>query len=168
LEEYMHFAAVVKVVRRKSNSRKLALLGLFLLLDISGCKAPGKSKAQAVVVGCYRDMNAPFSPWLFEVSSEFSSRQPKTESGKPILITTYETSDFEKGLSDLGTRLHPDLIIVSWSAQIPQNLEISKELKNAKNICPSRNPCLAFIPHWVQGDNREAINLYMDFLLAHR
>jgi len=149
-------------------NRQVAGLTLFLLLGISGCKAPAKSEAQVVVVHCYRDMNAPFARWLFEVSSEFHSMQPRAESGKPILITTYETSDFEKGLSDIGTRLHPDLIIVSSASQIPQNLEISKELKNAKNICPGRSPCLAFIPPWVQGDQRDATNLYIDFLLAHR
>ena len=143
-------------------------MALFLFLSISGCNARGKSEAQVVAVGCYRDINAPFQPWFFEVSSEFSSRQPRTESGKPILITTHETSDFEKGLSDIGTRLHPDLVIVSSASQVPQNLEISKELKDAKNICPSRSPCLAFIPPWVQGDQRDATNLYIAFLLAHR
>ena len=149
-------------------NRQVAGLTLFLLLGVSGCKTPAKSEAQVVVVGCYRDMKAPFARWLFEVSSEFSSTQPRTKSGKPILITTYETSDFEKRLSDIGTRLHPDLIIVSSASQVPRNLEISKELKNAKNICPSRSPCLAFIPPWVQGDQRDATNLYIDFLLAHR
>jgi hypothetical protein len=149
-------------------NRQLAGLALFLFLGISGCNARGKSEAQVVVVGCYRDMNAPFEPWLTKVSYEFSSRQPRTESGKQILVTTYEMKDFKKGLSDVGTRLRPDLIIVSSASQIPQNSEISKELKNAKNICPSRSPCLAFVPPWVQGDQREAINLYIDFLLAHR
>ena len=148
--------------------RQLTGPTLLLLLGISGCKAPGKSEAQVVVVGCYRDMNAPFEPWFFETSSEFASKQLRTKNGKPILITTYETSDFVKGLSDIGTRLHPDLVIVSSASQILQNLEISKELKNAKNICPSRSPCLAFIPPWVQGDQRDATNLYIDFLLAHR
>ncbi len=149
-------------------NRQAAGLTLFLLLGISGCKAPAKSEAQVVFVRCYRDMNAPFEPWLTKLSYEFSLTQPRTKSGKPILITTYETNDFEKTLSDIGTRLHPDLIIVSSASQIPQNLEISKELKNAKNICPSRSPCLAFIPPWVQGDQRDATNLYIDFLLAHR
>ncbi len=163
----MPFAPVVKPVKRNQN-RQVAGFVLILLLAISGCKAPAKSESQVIVLRCYRDLNAPFVPWLTKASYEFSFGQPKTGNGKPILITTYETSDFEKGLSDLVTRLHPDLIIVSSASQIPQNLEISKELKNAKNMCPNRSPCLAFIPPWVQGDRREATNLYMDFLLAHR
>jgi hypothetical protein len=129
--------------------RQCTGLVLLLLLNISGCKAPAKSDGQVVVLRCYRDINAPFVPWLTKVSYEFSSGQPRAKNGKPILVTTYETSDFEKGLSDLGTRLHPDLIIVSSASQIPENLEISKELKNAKNVCPTGNPCLAFVPPWV-------------------
>jgi len=149
-------------------TKQLAGLALFLLLNISGCNAPGKPDAQVVVVRCYRDLKAPFESWLTEVSYEFSMTQPRTKSGRPILITTYETNDFEKTLSDVGTRLHPDLIIVFSASQIPQNLEISKELKNAKNICPSQSSCLALIPPWVQGDQRDATKLYIDFLLAHR
>jgi hypothetical protein len=149
-------------------NRQLAGLALFLFLGISGCNARGKSEGQVVAVSCCRDMNAPFQPWFFEVSSEFGSRQPRTKSGKPILITTYEMSDFVKGLSDKGQDCTRDLIIGSSPSQIPQNLEISKELKNAKNICPSRSPCLAFIPPWVQGDQHDATNFYVDFLLAHR
>lgn len=147
--------------------KQLAGLALFLLLGISACNAPGRPDAQ-VVVHCFRDIKSPFEPWLAKVSYEFSMGQPTTKNGKPILIATYETSDFEKMLSDIGTRLHPDLIIVSAASQIPQNLEISKELKNAKNICPSQSPCLALIPSWVQGDQRDATKLYIDFLLAHR
>ncbi len=149
-------------------NRQVAGLALFLLLGFPGCNARGKSESQVVVVRCYRDMNAPFEPWLFKVSNEFSSKQPKTKSGKPILVATYETKDFEKGLSDVGTGLRPDLIMYSSASQIPQNLEISKELSNAKSICPDRSPCLAFIPPWVQGDQRDAINQWIDFLLAHR
>jgi hypothetical protein len=150
-------------------NRQVAGLLLFLLLEISGCKPPAKPGDQFVFVRCYRDINAPFQPWLTKVAYEFSSPQPRTRSGKPILILTDETSDFEKTLSeDVGTNVHPDLIIVSSASQIPQNLAISKELKDAKDICPRQTPCLAFIPPWVQGDQRDATNLYIDFLLAHR
>jgi hypothetical protein len=150
-------------------NRQVAGLVLFLLSGISGCKSPAKPEDQFVFVRCYRDMHAPFEPWLTKVSYEFSIPQPRTRNGKPILISTYESSDFEKTLSeDVGTNLHPDLIIVSSASQIPQNLAISKELKNAKDICPRQSPCLAFIPPWVQGDQGDATNRYIDFLLAHR
>src|SRR5260370_41860831 len=116
-------------------NRPVVGLVLFLLLEISGCKPPAKPGDQFVFVRCYRDINAPFQPWLTKVAYEFSSPQPRTRSGKPILILTDETSDFEKTLSeDVGTNLHPDLIIVSSASQIPQNLAISKELKHAKDI----------------------------------
>lgn len=149
-------------------NKRVVGLALFLLAGISGCKRPGESEAQVVVVGCYRDRNAPFEPWLTEVSHEFSSGQPKTRTGKSILITTYETNEFEKRLSEVGTRLHPNLVIVSSASQIPENSELFKELKNAKSVCPSRSPCLAFIPSWVQGDQRDAASRYVDFLLTHR
>jgi hypothetical protein len=149
-------------------NRQVAGLVLLLLLGISGCKSPAKPEAQFVFVRLSRDRNAPFEPWLTKVSYEFSSPQPRTQSGKPILITTYESNDFDKTLPDVGTRLHPDLIIFSSASQIPQNLAISKDLKDAKDICPKQSPCLAFIPPWVQGDQRDATNLYIDFLLAHR
>jgi len=148
--------------------KRLAGLALFLLLGISACNAPGKRDAQFVVVHCYQDMKAPFEPWLIKVAYEFSMTQPRTKNGRPIIIATLPTNDFEKTLSDIGTRLHPDLIVVSSASQIPQNLEISEELKNAKNICPSQSPCLALIPPWVQGDQREATKLYIQFLSAHR
>jgi len=143
--------------------------GVVLLLEISGCKPPAKPEDQFVSVRLYRDRHAPFEPWLTKVSYEFSIPQPTTRSGKPILITTNEAEDFDKELSDLGTaRLHPDLIIVSSVSQIPQNLAISKQLKDPKDICPRQTPCLAFIPPWVQGDQRDATDLYITFLLAHR
>jgi len=148
--------------------KQLAGLALFLPLGIFACNAPGKPDAQVVVVHCYQDMNAPFEPWLIKVAYEFSMTQPRTKNEKPIIIATLPTNDFEKTLSDTLTRLHPDLIIVSSASQIPQNLEISKELKKAKNICPSQSPCLALIPAWVQGDQRDATKLYIDFLFAHR
>jgi hypothetical protein len=154
---------------RKEMNRQVAGLFMFLVLEISGCKPPAKTEDQSVIVRCSRDINAPFVPWLTKVSIEFSSPQPRTRSGKPILITTFESSDFNKTLSgDVGTRLHPDLIIVSSASQIPQNLAISEELKDAKDICPRQSPCVAFIPSWVQGDQRDATDLYINFLLAHK
>jgi len=144
-------------------------LALFLLLRMSGCKSPAKPEDQFVFVRCYQDLNAPFEPWLTKVAYEFSSPQPRTQSGRPILISTVnESNDFDKALPDVATRLHPDLIIVSSASQIPQNLAISKELKDAKDICPRQTPCLALIPPWVQGDQRDATDLYINFLLAHR
>jgi len=149
-------------------SRQFSGVTLFLLLSLSGCRSSERIDGQVVVVRCFRDLNAAFEPWLSRASYEFSITQPRTKSGKPILVSTYESTDFQKALADVGPRLHPDLVFVSSASQIPPDGEISKGLKDAKDICPNQSACLAFIPSWVQGDQRDATEVFMDYLRTHR
>lgn len=108
----------------------------------------------------------------FEVTERkllrFESLQPKTDSGRPIVVQSILMNDaqFDNILADQQrlSMMKPDLIVLSSPDQAKAILAAQEASVAATNVCGTVVNCPAFIPRWVSGEKLDAARLVLSSL----
>jgi hypothetical protein len=144
-----------------------ALLLLLLFTLLGGCQSR-KPQSTVVVVRLVRDLRSPYGSELDRRILDFEGSNPRVKSGQHIVIES-NTGDYKDMLSRQNDSTDSvDLIILDApdDAQASPSLELA--LPHAANICTGLKACPAnvpaIIPSQIAGKNREAAQVFVDFL----
>lgn len=94
---------------------------------------------------------------------QFGLAEPRVKSGKAVLVATNEGNSFAK-LEKRFSETAPELLILNSMADIPREPSVRSQLGNAELVC-GQHP--AFIPTSISGEQREASQIYLQFVVSH-
>ena len=128
-----------------------------VLAALSSCKS---HKPPAVIVSVLRNGESSFSPAIERKLLAFQQTQPKTGSGKLIIVQTILPTHEEFGniISDVSrlSNMKPELVILDSSGQAKLNSLLEHEVARSQNPCGTQANCPSFIPSWVSGEKLDA------------
>jgi len=136
-------------------AKRLALL--MALSMMVACRR----EATPVVVHVFRDRNGAIGQSL-DTSIQKVSRQSLTmPDGTPVVIATLEFKNYDDSLAAIGTKHHPDLVIVNSRADLPTgNFGGSPtDLDCAPSV-----KCAAVIPSWTGDKTRIASERVLELI----
>jgi hypothetical protein len=150
------------------RSRFLLAASLALLVALLGACKP-KPKSPTVVVRVLRDLRSIYGSELDRRILEFQGSNPRLPTGEPVVISS-ATGDYKDMLEkQSGSSQNIDVIILDApdDAQASSALELA--LPQAANICAGVKACPAnvpaIIPQQITGTERQAAQMFVDFLL---
>ncbi|MGI9101020.1 MAG: hypothetical protein ACR2IF_01125 [Terriglobales bacterium] len=156
-------ATVLAITANPGRVRRLLLLlciagvafWFFMQLPVGDFLAVEQARQAAdntVVVRVFRDSKAAFRPEFDRKLWEFNDQKHRTASGKYLLAATMETLDYRKDLREKAGQVQPQIVVLDSPADGALVPELGGSIASAKNACSAQQQCLAFIPHWVHGD----------------
>jgi hypothetical protein len=135
---------------------------IFVVLGItSACRRT--ELVDPVVVHVLRDPSAPFATNLERADWQFASAKPHLNNGKGVMIATNEGRSFPILLRKLDTR-GQELLILNSQKDVSEVAGVRNHIGRPQLICGGAS---AYVPDWVSGDEREATEMYLRFLVAH-
>jgi hypothetical protein len=141
------------------------LTRVFILLVVvilsTSCKHSEPSAP--LVIHVLRDPSSSFAGKLRAADLQFALTKPHLKSGKAIMVATNEGDSFPKLLRRFA-EFTPDLLIFDSQAEMPDDPNIRNQVGKAEPVC-GQHP--AFIPTSVSGEQREAAQMYLQFLASH-
>jgi len=114
-------------------------------------------------VHVFRDIHASFVNELKLADLQFSLTKPRTKSGKLVMVATNEGTSFQFLLTQFNQSA-PEVVIFDSQADIPFDAAIRGQLAKPELVC---GPHPSFIPTSISGEEREAAEMYVRFLLSH-
>ncbi len=116
-----------------------------------------------------RNLGSPYASEMDRRIVEFQITNPRTASGKPIVIRTVEIRDYPDLLQNhLGKDVQADVIILDGPSDADMNPIIKSDMANAVNICGAVKACPAEVPAMVvssdSGDLKDAAQQFVDAL----
>jgi hypothetical protein len=115
-----------------------------------------------LIVHVLRDPSASFARTLRNADLQFGLTKPHLKSGKGIMVATNEGDSFPKLLRRFADST-PDLLILDSQADVPDDPRVRNQVGKAELVC-GQHP--AFIPTSVSGEEREAAEMYLRFLVS--
>jgi hypothetical protein len=139
-----------------------SLLGVFLILSMSSaCKE--REHSPPVIVHVLRDLSAPFADNLRQADLQFGLSKARLNNGKWVMVATNEDSSYAMLVRRLADTPE-DLLILNSPSDLPDSAAVQDHVGRPQLIC-SGAP--AYIPDWVSGEQREATEMYLRFLVVH-
>ena len=144
-----------------------AAVTLLLIVALLGACKP-RQKNTPIVVRVLRDLRSIYGSEFDRRILEFQGSNPRLPSGQAIVIST-ETGDYkdmlQKQTSNSDTT---DIVILDAPEDAAASPALQIALPQAANICAGMKACPAnvpaIIPAQVTGNNREAAQIFVDFL----
>jgi hypothetical protein len=145
----------------------LAVLLASLILTLGGCKI--KQRPKPVIVRVLSNLASPYGHELDHRILEFQTSNPRTLSGRPIIVQTVEIGDYKDMLEKhVGRDTTVDLIILDSPQDALLNPGVQAQMMHAVNICAALKACPAevpaLIPSGIEGDRLEAAQKFEDAL----
>jgi len=139
---------------------------LLLLLLLCGCKP--RSKSSPVVVHLLRDLRSIYGSELDRRILDFQGSNPRLQSGQPIVIQS-QTGDYRDMLQkQTSSSQNVDLIILDAPDDAKASPAVEIAAAHAVNVCAGVKACPAevpaIIPPQISGSQREAAQMFQDFL----
>ena len=149
------------------RSTYTAAVTLLLIVALLGACKP-RQKNTPVVVRVLRDLRSIYGSEFDRRILEFQGSNPRLPSGQAIVIST-ETGDYkdmlQKQTSNSDTA---DVVILDAPEDAAASAALQIALPQAANICAGMKACPAnvpaIIPAQVAGNNREAAQIFVNFL----
>jgi hypothetical protein len=138
------------------------LLLLPILLTIAATSCRHRDSSTPVVVHVLRDTSASFVKSLREADLQFTAI-PRYLGDRQIVIATNEGNSFPLLLGRFPERT-PDLLILESEADLSPNPSVKSQLGKPVQVC-GQFP--AFVPTPISGDQRDAAEMYLQFLASH-
>ncbi|MGB7554242.1 MAG: hypothetical protein WBM04_07700 [Candidatus Korobacteraceae bacterium] len=140
---------------------------MLLFAAFIGCKPKPKAVPETVMV--LRNLGSPYASEMDRRIVEFQITNPRTTSGKPIVIRTVEIRDYPDLLQNhLGKDAEADVIILDKPSDADLNPILKADMANAVNICAAVKACPAEVPAMVassdSGDRKDAAQQFVDAL----
>jgi hypothetical protein len=115
-----------------------------------------------VVIHVFRDIHASFVEELKRAELQFSTTQRRVKSGKPVIVATNEGTSFQFLLTQFKESA-PEVVIFDSQANIPFDSAVRSQLAKSELVC-GQHP--SFIPTSISGEEREAAEMYVRFLVS--
>jgi hypothetical protein len=140
---------------------------MLLFAALIACKPKPKVMPETVMV--LRNLGSPYASEMDRRIVEFQITNPRTASGKPIVIRTIEIRDYPDLLQNhLGKDVKADVIILDEPSDADMNPLLKADMANAVNICAAVKACPAEVPAMVassdSGDRKDAAQQFVDAL----
>ena len=144
----------------------LAVWLAVLVALLGACKPKQKS---TVVVSVLRDLRSVYGSELDRRMLEFQGSNPRLPSGQAIIVSS-QTGDYKDLLQkQTGSSQGADLIILDAPEDAQSSPALQIALPQAANICAGLKACPtnipAIIPQQVSGAERQAAQMFVEFLL---
>jgi hypothetical protein len=146
-------------VARKSRCALIILLvpALFIL---DGCKY-FRPKPKQISVSVLCNLKSPYGNELDHRILDFQTSNPRTASGRPIVVRPVEIGDYKDMLEKhIGKDINVQMVILDAPEDAGLNPGIQADMAHAVNICAALNACPAVvpvvIPSGIQGEELEA------------
>jgi hypothetical protein len=141
-----------------------AILAILVFTGLTGCKPRPKTTPEVVRV--LRNLSSPYASEMDRRIVEFQITNPRTPSGKPIVIQTVEMRDYPDLLQNhLGKDINADVIILDAPSDADLNAGVKADMANAVNICSAVKACPANVPALVPSsdspDRKEAAQKFV-------
>ena len=146
----------------------LAILLALLFGFLPGCKPRTKNKA--VYVRVLSNLASPYGHELDHRLLDFQTSNPRTASGRPIVVQIVEIGDYKDMLQKhIGVDTTVEMIILDAPQDAAMNSGVQADMAHAVDICAALKACPqnvpAIIPSGTDGERLEAAQKFQDFLL---
>jgi hypothetical protein len=141
-----------------------AILSVAVFLILGGCKLM-KPKPKPVVVEILNNLTSPYGHELDHRIIEFQTSNPRTRSGRPIVVRTVEIGDYKDMLQNhIGKDINVQMVILDAPEDAAMNPSIQADMVHAVNVCAAVKACPAnvpaLIPSGTEGDELEAAQIF--------
>ena len=134
------------------------------LLLGTGCKAK-KPVDDYVHVDVYGQMDSRYEPILTARFRSFSRERSKLPSGHKILVSEVLEATFYDRLADPAYRQKAQMIVLNSEQEATADPNLAAEFVHARKACTEQIPCYLLIPNSVSGEQRDAAQQLLDYLV---
>ena len=132
-------------------------------LMLGGCKMTPKPKP--IVVRVLNNLSSPYGHELDHRIIEFQTSNPRTSSGRPIVVRPVEIGDYKDLLTKhIGKDVTVELLILDAPEDAAMNPGIQADMGRAVNVCAAVKACPAnvpaLIPSGTEGEDLEAAQIF--------
>ncbi len=151
------------MAQRNRLARAILLISLLLILVLGGCKM--KPKPKPVIVHLLTNLTSPYGHELDHRIIEFQTSNPRTASGRPIVVRPVEIGDYKDLLTrHVGRDIMVDMVILDAPEDAALNAGIAADMAHAVNVCAALKACPAnvpaLIPSGIEGEDLEAAQIF--------
>src|SRR5271167_685036 len=148
------------MIQRFGVALVILLIPALFLLD--GCNM--KPKPKPVIVSVLTNLSSPYGHELDHRIIEFQTSNPRTNSGRPIVIRPVEIGDYKDMLQNhIGKDITVQMVILDAPEDAALNAHIQADMGRAVNVCAAVKACPAnvpaLIPSGTQGEDLEAAQI---------
>jgi hypothetical protein len=145
----------------------LAFLLALLCVFLPACKPRPRSKA--IYVRVLSNLASPYGHELDHRILDFQTSNPRTSTGRPIVVQTVEIGDYKDMLEKhIGHDTTVEMIILDAPDDAALSPAVQADMSRAVNICAALRACPAdvpaLIPSGTQGVQLEAAQKFQEFL----
>jgi hypothetical protein len=148
------------------NQRFRVALAILLIpanFLVSGCKM--KPRPKPVIVSVLTNLASPYGHELDHRIIEFQTSNPRTRSGRPIVIRPVEIGDYKDMLTKhIGNDIKVQMVILDAPEDADLNPHIQADMARAVDVCAALRACPAkvpaLIPSGTEGEELEAAQLF--------
>ena len=146
----------------------LAILLIPAILILDGCKY-FRPKPKPVSVNVLCNLKSPYGNELDHRILDFQTSNPRTSSGRPIVIRPVEIGDYKDMLEKhIGRDIVVQMVILDAPEDAALNPGIQADMAHAVDICAALKACPAVvpvvIPSGVEGEDLEAAQKFQEAL----
>jgi len=146
----------------------LAILLTSFLLTLVGCKY-FKERPKPISVSVLCNLKSPYGNELDHRILDFQTSNPRTASGRPIVVRPVEIGDYKDMLErHIGRDINVQMVILDAPEDAALNPGIQADMAHAVNICAALKACPAIvpvvIPSNVEGEELEAAQIFQQAL----
>jgi hypothetical protein len=146
----------------------LVILLIPALFTLDGCKY-FRPKPKPISVNVLCNLKSPYGNALDHRILDFQTSNPRTASGRPIVIRPVEIGDYKDMLErHIGRDIAVQVVILDAPEDASLNPGILADMAHSVNICAALKACPAVvpvvIPSSVEGEELEAARLFQQAL----
>jgi hypothetical protein len=151
----------------QSNRFALAILLACLFLGLGGCKV--KPKPKPLLLHVLTNLRSPYGHELDHRIIEFQTSNPRTASGRPIVVQPVEIGDYKDMLQNhVGRDIAVQIVILDAPEDATLNSHLMADMGRAVNVCAAVKACPAnvptLIPSGTEGEDLEAAQIFQQAL----
>ena len=156
------FMIARSVTSKPSWQGAIFVWGVSILLMLNaGCK----KNDDFVHVNVYSQAGARCYPILEARFRHFSHERAKLPSGRKILVSAVMEEDLDAKLADPAYRSQGQIFVLSSEQEAAVDPGLAAEFVHARKACNQQIPCFLLIPSSVTGEEREAAEQLLDFVI---
>ncbi len=134
-----------------------------LVLFVTGCHK--NKKDDYIHVDVYGQMDSRYYPILASRFRVFSHERSNLPTGHKILVSAVMEADFNNRLADPAYRSRAQMIVFNSEKEAAVDPNLAAEFVHARKGCTEQIPCYLLIPNSVSGEQREAAQQLLDYLV---
>ena len=124
-----------------------------------------KPRPKPVVVHLLTNLTSPYGHELDHRIIEFQTSNPRTSSGRPIVVRPVEIGDYKDMLQNhIGRDINVEMVILDAPEDAAMNPGLQADMARAVNVCAAVRACPAnvpaLIPSGTEGDDLEAAQIF--------